>query len=321
MMKHLWTSILLIISLTWASAQEINISNRLDTNSILIGQQTKLNVEALFPENQDIQLPIKKDSLNKDIEIVDISIDTLSSASGWNHFKVAYTITVFDSGYYAVPPQFLTQSGDTIAQSEALLLAVNTFQIDTTKQAIFDIKTPIEAPWTFSEFIEENYPYMLGFVLLVILIIALVWYLRKRKKQVPEEPQKVVIPKEAAHRIALRDLETLKEKKLWQNDRVKLYYIELSNIVRTYLENRFKVQAMEQTSAEILDTFQHAKHLTDNQITMLRQILNTADMAKFAKAKPMANENDLSLKNAFTLVEETKLMEQAENTKEVHHDA
>ena len=268
------------------NAQEISITSRLDTNSILIGEQVQLMLDIQYPKTTEVFLPIMKDTISKNIEIVDWSLDTILTPKNKHHFKLNYTLTSFDSGYYVIPPQIIanTKTKDTV-ESQALMLIVKTLAVDTTKQnAIFDIKAPFDAPWTLSEFLSENYPYILLVLLILALIGTTLWYLKKQKNK-ETAPVEKAIPKEATHIIALRELETLKEKKLWQNNRVKLYYIELSDIVRNYLENRFKVKSLEQTSQEIFDTIQHGNVLNETQLLQLKQILSTADMAKFAKAK------------------------------------
>ncbi len=302
-------------------AQEIRIQSRLDTNLIRIGDQTRLTVDVQYPKDSLVSWPLMQDTIIDKLEIVDISLDTIFTQKQINHFLVNYTITSFDSGYYVIPPQLIINknTNDTL-ESQALRFAVATLVLDTTKQnAIFDIKAPIEAPWTLYEFLSENYPYLLLGLLLIALIIAVLWFIKKQKNR-EQTPVKKLIPKEAAHIVALRELEDLKEKKLWQSDRVKPYYVELSNIVRNYLENRFRVKSLEQTSQEILDTLKHGKILSDEQLLQLNQILSTADMAKFAKAKPLANENDLALKNAFDLIENTKLISEEVEMIEVEEE-
>jgi hypothetical protein len=288
-------------------AQNFDISSQLDTNHILIGEQTHFSVTVAYPSNEAVTFPILSDTIIGEIEIVDLKIDTLSPNNTQQKFQFDYTITSFDSGYYVIPPQQLKMlsNGDSL-ETQALIFAVSTYQIDTTQAQIFDIKAPIEAPWTLAEFIEENYPYLIiGFIALTLIGLA-VWFLRKRKLQV-KEPAKIIVPKEAAHVIAFRSLSELKEKKLWQNDRVKLYYVELSDIVRTYIENRYRLLALESTTQELLDSISHNKYLNEEQLLMLKQVLYTADMAKFAKAKPLANENDLSFQNAYKLVDQTQI--------------
>ena len=316
-MMRYFTYIIFIFTMQLATAQEMHIKSRLDTNLIVIGDQAKLTIDVQYPKNMDVSWPLMQDTVSEKVEIVDLSLDTIFTQEDIHHFLIQYTITSFDSGYYVIPPQLIidTKNNDTL-ESQALRFAVATLVLDTTKQnAIFDIKAPMSAPWTFSEFMSEYYPYMLMALLLIALIVAVVWYLKKQKNKAPA-PVKKVIPKEAAHIIALRELEQLKEKKLWQNDRVKLYYIELSDIVRNYLEHRFKIKTLEQTSQEIYDAIERGKILTNEQLVQLKQILSTADMAKFAKAKPLANENDLALKNAFELIEKTKLLKSEEEPKQ-----
>lgn len=316
-----YISVFFIFLTSLAYTQDFEIKSQLDTNHILIGEQAHFSLDIQYPSEAKVEFPILNDTINEAIEIVNIEIDTLSNSANLKHFKFNYTITAFDSGYYAIPPQQLKilESGDSI-ESQALIFAVSTYQIDTTQTKIFDIKAPIEAPWTLTEFLEENYPYLIAAILLLGLIILAIWLYRKRKLH-DKKPERVVIPKEAAHVIAFRNLNALKEKKLWQNDRVKLYYIELSDIIRTYIENRYRLLALESTTQELLDSIAHNKYFSDEQLIMLKQILNTADMAKFAKAKPLANENDLAFQNAYKLVEDTLLVKTEQNEKkEVSHD-
>ena len=300
----------LIVSTSFA--QEIQISSSLDTNLIVIGDQTKLTVNVQYPKDVEVIFPLMQDTVVSEVEILDLSLDTIFTQQNIEHYLINYTLTSFDSGYYQIPSQIIVnvKTGDTI-KSQPLVLAVATLVLDSAQQnQIFDIKAPFEAPWTLSEFLSENYPYLLLGLLLIALIFVVLWYIRKRKNK-EVIPVKKVVPKEAAHIIALRELASLKDKKLWQNDRVKLYYIELSDIIRNYIENRFKVATLEQTSSEIYDSVERSKVLSSEQLEQLKQVLSTADMAKFAKAKPLANENDLALKNTYSLIEETKLIAQS----------
>lgn len=312
----------LIFLTSTLNGQEISIKSSLDTNLIKIGEQTRLSVDVQYPKSSKVVFPIAQDTLVKEVEIVDVYLDTIRSKPEIEHYIANYTITAFDSGYFVIPPQIIInqESGDTLS-SQALLFAVQTLQVDTAQNKIFDIKGPVEVPWTLLEFLKENYLLILLGLLLIALIIALIWYFKKRK-QIEKPTQKKIVPKEAAHVIALRHLEALKDKKLWQSDRVKLYYIELSDIVRNYIEHRYNITALEQTTFEILEAIKETQFMEDGDILKLKQILTTADMAKFAKAKPLANENDLSMKHAFELVQHTQLVEnKSETLKEEGHHA
>jgi hypothetical protein len=74
-----------------------------------------------------------------------------------------------------------------------------------------------------------------------------------------------------------------------------------------YLENRYEVPAMEQTTHEILSQFKgENSQIKGKLFTSLQRTLDTSDLVKFAKYTPLADENHFVLVNAYTLVEETK---------------
>ena len=116
----------------------------------------------------------------------------------------------------------------------------------------------------------------------------------------------------------MRELEALKEKKLWQSDQIKQYYSELTDILRTYLENRYRISAMEQTTYEIISLMKQQNLTEQEQLNLLSYVLEYGDFAKFAKYKPLPDENDKSMKNAFSFVEQTKLLEKSVEEKEIN---
>jgi len=291
------------------AAQKAHIEARIDTNQILIGEQTSFHVELSYPKNQNYLFQIHKDTINSSIEIVDLKIDTIKTDSSLNQFQIHYHVTSFDSGYYVIPAQWLiaSDSGDTLL-SQMAVLGVGTVAVDTSEAKIFDIKAPIEIEVSFLEWLQENYPYMLVGFITIALLLGIWYYLTKRKKR--DAPiAKIVIPKESAHVLALRQLEALREKKLWQNDLFKAYYTELSDIVRNYILNRFQINSMEMTTIETISALNNAQQLNQDTELILKQVLSTSDFVKFAKAKPLANENDLALKNAIAFVEQSRLIE------------
>ena len=101
----------------------------------------------------------------------------------------------------------------------------------------------------------------------------------------------------------------MSEKKLWQNGRDKQYHTELTDILRQYIEQRFEVPAMEKTSDEILDELYELAETQKASLANLKQILSIADLVKFAKYQPLADENQLSFMNAKMFVEQTKKIE------------
>ena len=301
------------------SAQEVHAVAVMDTNEILIGDQIELLLLVETSPGVTVALPIFLDTLVNGIEIVTQSdVDTSFTTPDSNmRLRKSYVITSFDSGFYAIPPFLITLLGDTnvIAETEALLLAVRTVEVDTT-QAIKDIKAPLEAPLT----LEEMLPYGIGIVAIILLaLIAYKLYKRFKERQKDPEIPVVIIP---PHITALDNLKILENSKLWQDNKVKLYYTELTAITRIYIEGSFGIIAMEMTSDEILASIEHTG-IDGATKTKLRQILSQADMVKFAKGNPLASDHELCLSNAYDFVNETKPQEGVEedpsvkeNTKE-----
>lgn len=119
------------------------------------------------------------------------------------------------------------------------------------------------------------------------------------------------MPAVPPHERAIQDLETLHNQKLWQSGKVKSYYTRLTDIVRTYLEGRYGIRALEQTTDEIMRELRTAD-LADRSRNELRDLLRTADLVKFAKHQPAAEENEVFYYTAYYFVENTKQAPEAE---------
>ena len=145
---------------------------------------------------------------------------------------------------------------------------------------------------------------------MLIVIIGIVLYIIYRIKKgkpitIPLMPKKKVLP---PYEEAVQALASLKEKALWQNGQEKAYYTEITEIIRHYIDRRFNVNAMEMTSTQLLEL------LTNDEVAdakgELRNILNIADFVKFAKMRPLADENEKLYRLALTFLDKTKPVEQ-----------
>jgi hypothetical protein len=311
-LKYVFLIISIFCNLLFLKAQSIELSAFLDTNVIEIGDQTYFNLQVKQPNNLYIQFPDIQDNLIEGIEVLSrTEIDTLPANSKNVILTQKYLITSFEDSIFVIPRfDFLIDT--TSYQTDSLYLAVTLLNVDSTFFAkldttqtipVFDIKEPINTPLTFSEFWKYNKLWILSLLFAIILISAIIYLIRRYKQNRP-----IVIfekPKEAAHVIALRKFESLKERKLWQQDRIKEYYTELTDILREYIELRFNIQTFEKTSNEILSDVIHAKFVETELTDKLRQILFLSDMVKFAKGKPLADENDTSFQHAVYFVEKT----------------
>jgi len=293
-----------------SSYAQVSVSAKMDTNMLLIGDQTNITFEASFPDSVMVSLPVFSDTIIDKLEILNISdIDTVKED---NLIKISqkYLVTSFDSGWYVIKPVKFTVGYpkanyvDTIL-SNPMYFGVITMPLDTANpNAITDIKAPIDAPIT----IREILPFA-GIGLGVLLLAFLLFVLYKKYVKKEEIFVKKEKPKEPAHIVAIRDLDKLKEEKLWQKGLVKKYYSALTDIVRTYMEDRFEFPAMESTTEEIVNALKRNKELDKELKNELFEMLRNADFVKFAKATPVAEENEKSMKFAYDFILKTKPVE------------
>ena len=299
----LYIIILIILSLkgNMLYAQSVDFEVKIDTAEFLIGDQVGLELRVTQPENVFVSIPIFNEELTEQIEILEQSENdtTLMDDGDWL-IKKRLLITAFDSGYYALPPIPVLYYSDTI-KSEPVLFKVNTMPVDTS-EAIKDIKMPYAAPLSFAEVL----PWAGGGLGLAIVILVLIYIIRKLKRNEPII--KRIKPREPAHIIALRDLHKLEDNKVWQKDRIKKYYTELTDILRVYLWNRYSIRTMERTSEEILDSLKISDFKDDEAFNTLKEIFYNADLVKFAKFKPLADEHKNCMNGAYDFIEKTKLI-------------
>lgn len=299
------------------AGQQVNAS--LEPEKILIGEHVTLTFDLEIPAEATLQMPVFNEMINEKIEILDHgSTDTLSSeVEGFTRLSRKLRVTSWEEGFHAIAPVefLLLQNGDTLLlESEPLLLAVEAFSVEEHTD-LKDIKGILSAPITLAEL---KY-YILGIVLLVILIwLAIRYWKRREKKPEPESIwEKPEIP---AHIAAISSLEKLKAQKLWQQGKVKAYHIQLSDIVRRYLEKRFKITALEMTTAEIMQAMRNKAEMKENGDN-LREMLTLADLVKFAKHEPSSTDNEISMDMAFEFVNNTRqingeLTDKSKNTEE-----
>jgi hypothetical protein len=301
-MKKIVFSIFLFISLIASTfAQEVKITSSFDSSKIYIGDQIKYTVIIDKPTGLKLSFPVFKDTLCKNIEIVSGPKTDSSLQNGRTRIIQKYLITSFDSGRYQVKPLFAetrNEGGLKRYYSDYSSLEVMRVKIapaDTTAK-IFDIIKPYKAPVTLGE--------ILPWILVVLLAGAIVWaairYFRKFKKS--ETDSESFIPAEPAHVIAFRELEKLKEEELWQKGEIKRYYTALTEILRQYLENRFHVFSLELTTFETLDALVKTGFKKNGSYNDLKSVLTGADLVKFAKYKPAAEENELHFQNSWNFV-------------------
>ncbi len=285
-----------------ASAQPPRISARLAPDSVAIGDRFELEVRVDKDLMQDVEFPkFDEGVFNEQIEVVEErGVDTLERDGRRVALGKKYVLTTFEEGVHIIgrfPVLYMDKNiVDTLWSADSLAIEVGTFDIDTATMEIRDLKPVLKEPLLFGEF----GGYALMGLLAAAILAGAVWWLnhRKRKTEMP-------VPGEEPHVTAIKALEALHNRKLWQNNKHKLYYTNLTDILRRYMEGRWGVAAMEMTSDEILAAAK-GQSVEEASLESLRGILRSADLVKFAKHTPPPEENESAWTQAYYFVENTK---------------
>ena len=290
--------------------QKINISAALDSTKIRIGEQVKLDLYVSYSAKQNnlkIQWPNIADTITDKIEVISVSVIDTTSPDKSNpdiiqqHQQI--TISAYDSGYFAIPgfKFFINNDSTNAFYSQSLFLEVHTVPTDSSITKTKDIKPPFAEAFNWKWYSKYFY-WGFSFLVIIILIILITIYFTKKNKIVVLKSEKPKIP---AHIIALQSLEKIKNEQIWKEEKTKEYYSSISDTIRLYIEERFKVNALESTTAEIMKAFR-SQVVDKESKDKLQQLLMLSDLVKFAKQFPIISEHTFTLQNAFDFVNETK---------------
>lgn len=315
LVKRIYSYLCLILAMLAVSATcdaaGVTVKAKLDSASLLMGRVTTLHldveqdkgIQGYFPllrhrEGEEI-IPLCGDSVELHTSYTCDTVDLSPQ-----RIRISYAVPVqsFDSGYYRLP-QFVYRFDNDSVASAVLSLKVNPVKVKDNEE-IDDYKN-VEGPENSSifDYIPDFiYNYWWIFLILLAAIGVFIYGMRKYRKEGHILPRK---PQPSPYEVAISGLRNLKIKKLWERGFEKEYFTELTDILRTYLEGRFGVNAMEMTSKQIMQTLADNGELRDKR-DYFRQILSMADFVKFAKVRPLPADNIEAYDNAVKFVEETK---------------
>lgn len=295
------------------SAQTAGVHAQIDTMIIFIGAQTEMTIKAAFPQSENAMLRTLSDTITSEVEIVEALPADTQVMNNLIVIEQRYIITSFDSGMHYIPPIEVLElpDGSTYSTDPLALNVINPFQkIEVDEESgvaiITDVRAPHDAPFQLAE-LYKYIPYVLLAIVIIAAIILGIYYYRKYRMQQAGIEPKPKKPAEPCHVTALRELEHIKEEKLWQRNLVKQYYSDLTDTLRRYVSARFGTGAMESTTDEIIEDLSQHLPTSGQDVVKLQNILQLSDFVKFAKHEPLPDENDNALKQAFEFVNSTTL--------------
>ena len=257
------------------------VASSIDSTAIKIGEELRYRIQV--DVDSTLLVVFSEEQTFQPLEIINSYPIDSTKKGGYYKLTKTYGLTQFDSGVYIIPKQKII-IGDKVFYTDSLKVQVNPVVVDTTKQKLFDIK-----PITDVQRTRSNLWAYIALVLLTLLAVTgLVYWFFWRKKPLTEAEKIAALPPYERAKLAL---EKLDEDHYFQNEDVKMFYSDLTLILRQYLDEKVYDQSLESTTDELvfrLKTLQAANQISlgANTIRNIETILKRADLVKFAKSKP-----------------------------------
>lgn len=334
--KYISLTIAAAMLATTATTAPPTLEARFEPQQIEVGDSFDYILDIDKDLVQELGLPdFSEQQSDSPFELIeDFPVDTLYRDGRHLRLRKRYRLAAFDTGDVRLRPAITYYDknieGDTIYSPDTLTLSIARYEdldslvflrVDTLTMGVkvdstlamqklrrSGVETQKDMPFRFREI--QDYA-IYGAIAAVVLAL-LVWLGIRAWRRWGGRLGRVLKPTPPLppHVVANKALEELHNRKLWQNGKYKLYYTSLTTILRIYIAGRYEIGALEMTSDEILAALGGAEGISQKSMTDLDTILRQADMVKFAKAEPEAEDNEQNYLRAYYFVEDTKHIEE-----------
>ncbi|MHC4769438.1 MAG: hypothetical protein ACYTEI_12095 [Planctomycetota bacterium] len=282
-----------------------------EPGEITVGGRVKLTIEVTAPEGIEVRMPQLEDTVGAfAVRAAHTPPDV--PEGGRRRFAHTYELDTFAAGDVEIPavsvrftdrrPE-VDETGQGLEgelAGEPLMIRVGSVLAGTEQPTDFrDIKSPVDVP--------VDSPLAARWLLWAAVIVvagaaaaavAIVMARRRRRRTAAERNV-------GPHEWASAQLDALARERLIEESRFHEFYFRLTDIVRQYIERRFSIMAPEQTTDEFLVQARTSPVLSDEHKDVLGGFLRAADMVKFARHQPTADEAGRAFAGARTFVDET----------------
>lgn len=300
--RTIFTIFLVLIGLNLLAQGTISIESTVDKSTIHIGDRVTYTLTVKHSADVAVDLPATGINLGQ-FEIQDYQVLEPQKKDGLLVEEVTYQISIYEVGDFVIPPvpvQYTLPDSQTFAlQSEEI--AIHVVSLKPSEMAdIRDVKAPLTVPPDYTFY------YFLGGVLSLLLLVVLAIYIYLKKFKKEDIPFFAPPPPRPAHEVAYEALQALDKEKLLESGEVKLYYIKISEIIRTYLSRRYEIDVLEMTTFELLLNLREVVDIEEENVELIQDFLNKCDLVKFAKYIPTEDDTQSIMPLATKIVDNTR---------------
>jgi hypothetical protein len=294
----------------------IEVKSAVDTAEIFIGDRINYSLIISHQEGLRVEQPGEGLHLGA-FEIKEYKFSEPQETDGIITQQYNFTISVYDTGKYVIPAFPVAYFPDTtmnykIIEAAPIDIFVKSVLSGEEAPELKDVKPPIEFPF--------DYMFLYSMLAIAVMIGLAAYFGYRAWKQKQEKGYLFSPPPKPrpAHEIALEALKILYNSDLLEKNQFKIFYIRLSEILRNYLESRYYISAMEETTAEIIRDL--TEHVEEENKMEISRILKESDLVKFAKHIPNSDQTEEIKRNSEQFIHDTKVVFVEEEVLEITSD-
>lgn len=313
----MYTVIVLILALLFFSLSglaqssdanvEFFIKSPQTDKPITVGDQLTLRLEIKHPHDSRVILP-QLEQAWQDFEVVDQTApEVVDNGDGTATTGKEIVVALFAPGEYQTPALVVAhrKADGSVEELAAPVVPIQVTSVLTEDTELRDLKAQAELP------VPPVWPWILAglwlaMMLAVLLTVAGLWlYRRWQNRPVPAELAPVpFVDTRPPEVIAHAELDRIEALDLPAQQRVKEHYILVSNCLRRYIEGRYEIPALEQTTAEVRTALREAE-LPMQEVRSFIGILIESDLVKFARYVPGVDEVYGLINSARAIIDDT----------------
>jgi hypothetical protein len=301
MIRAAWL-VALLAAVAWADDAPplVTVHARAEPDTTTIGTRVRYEVTVSAPEGIEVVVAQPAERIG-DMDIVDFGTEApKKTQDGRVVFARWWQVVAWSPGHHLLPSpevRYRPPGGELVAApADDVGVTVESLLARAKDGAdIRDIKPPDPIPIDWRPY------YWAGGSLAALAIVALLAraLLGRRRRTVPAAPPP------PPHLVALAALDALRARKLVDRGAFKEFYSSLSDIVRRYLEDRFRVRAPEMTTEEFLLVTSRDGRLAPPHRRLLGEFLTESDLVKFARHVPTIADSERAFDAARRFVDDT----------------